>query len=177
MNYELFSPTYEISPLTMAVLVHYDERGHIGAWILEENNDYYVDNSPSKLIDQSCKFFGSSLKGRQEGTFNVCGITHKAPISIDPSNGMYFFPTASPTNPKCAWISHSHVAQVNNVNGNFAELIFNNGRKLPLEVSYGSMWNQVQRTAQFRFLLDKRINHRGIPSVDNVAESFGQTLE
>lgn len=177
MNNEYNSPTYEITPLTMAVLVHYDGRGNVGAWILEENDDYYVDNSPSKVIDQSCRFFGSSLRGRQEGTFNICGITHKAPISIDPSNGMYFFPTASPTNPKCSWIAHSHVARVNNIDRDTSEILFINGRKLPIQVSYGSLCNQVHRTAQFRYLLDKRISPRSFPQSDRVAEPFAQTLE
>lgn len=177
MNNDFNSPSYEITPLTMAVLVHYDNRGNIGAWILEENDDYYVNISPSKIIDQSCRFFGSSLKGRQEGTFNVCGVTHKAPISIDPSSGMYFFPTASPTNLKCSWIAHSHVAQVNELKRDTTEIVFKNGRKLPIQVSYGSMWNQVHRTAQFRFLLDNRISHLRIPKTDRVAEPFAQTLE
>ncbi|MBU5468370.1 competence protein ComK [Virgibacillus sp. MSJ-26] len=177
MNNKFNSPTYEITPQTMAVLVHCDERGHTGAWILEESDDYYVDNSPSKVIDQSCRFFGSSLKGRQEGTFNVCRITHKAPISIDPSNGMYFFPTTSPVNPRCSWIAHSHVAQVNNLKDNFTEIVFNNGRKLPIQVSFGSIQNQLHRTAQFRFLLDKRISHLRPQAADRVAEPFAQILE
>src|SRR5690625_1385794 len=98
-----------------------------------------------------------SYVGRQEGTFAVSKITHKAPISVSPASGIYFLPTLSPMNPMCGWISHSHIKEMNPARGG-TEIIFNNGRKVIVEVSYGSMLNQVQRTAQVRFLLDNRIN-------------------
>ncbi|HLR79359.1 MAG TPA: competence protein ComK [Bacillota bacterium] len=151
------TPSYEITPLTMAILAHEDEYGNFGTWILEEQSEYFVNRTPSKIIDYACRFFGSSLKGRQEGTKDICGITHKAPISIDPSSGMYFFPTFSPMNTKCSWISHSHIEQVNPSHNQRTQLLFTNGKQIFLDISFGSMLNQIQRTAQFRYLLDNRI--------------------
>lgn len=165
------SPTYEITPLTMAVIVE-DKNGDLRTRILEEHTEYYVNTSPSKIIDNACKFFGSSLKGRQDGTRDICGITHKAPISIDPSSGMYFFPTISPSSPYCSWIAHSHVEQVNRIGNQATEFLFKNGRKINLDVSFGSMLNQVQRTAQFRYLLDNRIKYLLQHRSDVVAEPF-----
>src|SRR5690606_5961525 len=105
----------------------------------------------------ACKFFGASLKGRQEGTKNICGITHKAPISIDPSSGMYFFPTTSPTSSKCSWIAHSHIDHVLRIDSKTSEIVFKNGKKVVINASYGSVMNQIHRTAQYRYLLDQRI--------------------
>lgn len=153
------TPAYEITPLTMAVLSHYNEQGNLISRILEVNGEHFVNMPPSKLVDEACKFFGSSLKGRQDGTSSVAGITHKAPISVDPTNGMYFYPTASPISSKCSWIAHSYVSDVNKLSGNCSEIVFNNGQKVPFDISYGSMKNQIHRTAQFRFLLDKHINY------------------
>src|SRR5690625_6640228 len=82
-----------------------------------------------------------SYVGRQEGTFAVSKITHKAPISVSPASGIYFLPTLSPMNPMCGWISHSHIKEMNPTRGG-TEIIFNNGRKVIVEVSYGSMLNQ-----------------------------------
>lgn len=177
LNEKQLSPSYVITPLTMAVLVYHDDKGNAGSWILEEQDEYYTVLPPSKVVDQACKFFGSSLKGRQSGTENIYGITHKVPISIDPSSGMYFFPTASPVNIKCSWISHSHIDKVNNLGNQKTELLFKNGRKVPLPVSYGSMMNQIQRTAQFRYLLDNRINELRFQKAEQVAEPYTATLE
>ncbi|WP_164669547.1 competence protein ComK [Virgibacillus doumboii] len=169
---EFYFPSHEVTPLTIAVIAQDDENGHPTTCVLEEQEEYYVQHTPSKIIDYACKFFGSSLRGRQDGTRDVCGITHKAPISIDPSSGMYFFPTTSPTNPKCSWIAHSHIDKVNKGPEHYTEVKFKNGKSVLLDVSYGSMLNQVQRTAQFRFLLDNRIKYLQKHNADMVAEPF-----
>lgn len=150
-------PTHEINPLTMAAIAQYDEYGNTHTYVMEEKGTFIVKQTPSKMIDHACKFFGSSLKGRQEGTKDICGITHKAPISIDPISGMYFFPTTSPTNSNCSWIGHSHIKRINPAKHQKTEIVFKNGKMIVLDISYGSMLNQVQRTAQYRYLLDNRI--------------------
>src|SRR5699024_6331581 len=109
------------------------------------------------MIDHACKFFGSSLRGRLEGTKDISKITHKPPVAIDPSSGMYFFPTASPTNKSCSRIAHSHVELINPIDKNKTEVVFTNGNTIVLDVSYGSMMNQLHRTAQFRYSLDSRM--------------------
>lgn len=167
-----YSPSYEVTPLTMAVIAQPDENGNTSAAVLEEQEEFVVHSSPRKIIDNACKFFGSSLRGRQDGTRGICGITHKAPISIDPTSGMYFFPTTSPTNPKCSWIAHSHIDQVNQGTGRQAEIIFKNHKTILLDISFGSMLNQVQRTAQYRYLLDNRIKYLKRHNADMVAEPF-----
>ncbi|HLR65786.1 competence protein ComK [Virgibacillus alimentarius] len=149
----------EITPLTMAVLAQQDENGNPSTFVLEEESEYIVNNSPSKIINNACIYFGASLKGKQEGTRNICGITHKAPISIDPFSGMYFFPTMSPSNPKCSWIAHSHIDKVNKADNQCTEIHFKNGKKIIIDISFGSALNQIQRTAQFRYILDNRIKH------------------
>src|SRR5690625_5941916 len=109
----IYSSATEITPLTMAVLAQHDESGNATTCVLEPEAEYVVKQSPSTVINNACVFFGISLKGRQESTRNISGITYKAPISIDPSSGMYFFPTKSPANPECSWIAHSHIDNLN----------------------------------------------------------------
>ncbi|MFD2130096.1 competence protein ComK [Pseudogracilibacillus auburnensis] len=158
MYNEFIKISYEITPLTMAVLCKKNDKGATKTFVLEETRDYIVHLTPTKVIDHACKFFGSSLKGRLEGTKDISNITHKAPVAIDPSSGMYFFPTASPMNKNCSWISHSHVDFVKPIRNDKTELIFKNGARISVDVSYGSILNQVQRTAQFRYSLENRMN-------------------
>lgn len=63
---ELF--TYEISPLTMAVLAVENEDGMISTQIFESETDYLIHKSPVKMIDRACRYFGSSLRGRVQRT-------------------------------------------------------------------------------------------------------------
>ncbi|MDC3417247.1 competence protein ComK [Aquibacillus salsiterrae] len=162
---------YEITPLTLAVLAE-EIDGHYTSVVMEDDQRFFVNKPPSRLIDYACKFFGSSLRGRQEGTKGICGITHKAPISIDPSSGMYFFPTSSPLNPDCSWISHSHIDRILKISTDHSAIIFKNGSNVTLEISHGSLLNQLQRTAQFRYLLDNRIKYLLKNTIDIVAEPF-----
>ncbi|RLL45032.1 competence protein [Oceanobacillus piezotolerans] len=171
MKIDFDSSNYEVNPLTMAIITKEDISGNPITVVMEEEAEYVVDMSPRRMMEYACKFFGSSLKGRQEGTTGISGITHKIPISIDPSSGMYFFPTNSPNHRMCSWISHSHIHKMKKVNNLRTEVIFKNGKSVVLEVSYGSMLNQVQRTAQFRFLLDKRIKLLQQQQVEMIAET------
>ncbi|GAA0438169.1 competence transcription factor ComK [Lentibacillus halophilus] len=168
----MYSSTYEVTPLTMAIVAAPENHTKPSAMVLEEEGTWIVENTPSKIMENACKFFGSSLKGRQEGTRSICGITHKAPISIAPSCGMYFFPTASPSSHKCSWIAHSHIEQVNRGPYRQTEIIFKNGKTILLDVSFGSILNQVQRTAQYRYMLDNRIKYAQRDHVDVVAEPY-----
>lgn len=152
------SLSYEVTPLTMAILSKPNMDGSVHTVVLEEMQEYSVSTAPTKMIDQACKFYGKSLSGLQEGTKSVSNITHKVPIAIDSASGMYFFPTASPTNKSCSWLSHTHIKDIRQIdNGSRTEIIFKNKRRIIIDVSFGSMQNQLHRTAQFRFSLDNRM--------------------
>ena len=150
---------YEISPLTLSVMPKILENGILGSHILEVNHEIVTEMSPSKLVDYACKYYGSSLRGRQEGTRGVCGITHKAPIAIDPHSGMFFFPTTSPQNSKCIWIAHTHVSKIEPKDTYDTIVKFKNGKEIIVPVSYGSMINQLQRTAHYRYKLTERLQY------------------
>lgn len=58
MTFLVKSSSFEITPLTMAIVPYEDKEGGVGTRILEKNTDYYVDVLPSKVIDEACKYFG-----------------------------------------------------------------------------------------------------------------------
>lgn len=148
---------YEISPYTMAILPEMTAEG-LYSKVIEVDYEYVVKAKPIEIIDKSCRFFGSSLKGRREGTKEIMGVTHKAPIVIDPTNSIYFFPTTSPSRQQCSWISHSFVKQL--IQSPFEEttIIFSNQKEIVLPISRGSLENQLYRTAQLRTILSSRIS-------------------
>ncbi|MCT1903495.1 competence protein ComK [Oceanobacillus sojae] len=146
----------EITPYTMAVISDKDENGKYVSRVLEDEVEYVLEGKPTKVIEYACAYFGSDLKGRQNGIKSISGITHKTPIPVDPRNRMYFFPTKSPSHESCSWISHSHIDEVKKIDSTSTQILFKNGKTINVEVSHGIVINQMQRTAQIRFLIDER---------------------
>lgn len=163
----LNSSNYEVSPKTMAIIAVQNENGTVNSKVMEEHTEYVVHISPTKMIEYACQYFGSSFQGRLDGTRDVCGFTYKAPITINPASGMYFFPTSSPNDKKCSWLSHSHIERIVSAERQLAKVIFKNGKSIVIDASFGSMTNQLYRTAQFRYLLNERLHGYNIANNDN----------
>lgn len=143
-NYEINSDTLAIIPID-----NYKSR------IIEKDSILEVDQTPMKIIDSSCRYFGSSYKGRFYGTRHLIGVSHKAPIIIEESKEIIFFPTNSPRLYECAWIS---LKNINDYKRNLdkVKITFNGGYDLELDMSYGSLDNQILRAARLESVLRKR---------------------
>jgi competence protein ComK len=163
---------YELTTQTLALIAKTNPYGKVVTEVIEMNNRYELPVHPSRIIDESCKFFASSLSGRLAGTKQVAGFSHKPPIVISQSMGIYYFPTISPKRKDCSWISHSHIQSFKSDEGYMTTIKFSNGTTIQLPVSEGMIANQVQRTAQFRFLLESRIKQSSPYAADKVAEPF-----
>ncbi|MFA7688946.1 MAG: competence protein ComK, partial [Bacilli bacterium] len=96
---------YEISNNTLAII----PIGYSKSKVLETTEEFIVNLSPFEIINNSCKYFGSSYSGRHDGTKNLIGVSHKAPIIIEETTELIFFPTMSPRIPNCYWISLNKV--------------------------------------------------------------------
>lgn len=143
---------YEINRQTLAILSYGKERTKV----IEENDEFIINLPVSKIIDNSCRFFGSSYEGRLNGTKNILGVSHKAPIIIEESMKIIFFPTASPRLECCSWISLNNISDYYKLYGDTI-IKFNCGKKVKLELSYGIVDNQVLRATRLESLLAKRI--------------------
>lgn len=154
---ELNSSAYEISPETMALIAIQNENGTVNTRVLEENHEYVASMSPTKIIDKACLYFGSCFNGRLNGTKEICGFNYKAPVSVNPIAGMYFFPTNSPNDKQCSWLSHSHIKNIVLADEQKSKVIFKNGSSITFNISLRSLTNQLYRTAQYRYLLDERL--------------------
>jgi competence protein ComK len=147
---------YEINPNTMIIMpLAYGSKIYSQVWELED--EFVSPFKPMDIIKKSCTFFGSSYEGRKEGTRQLTGITHKAPITIDPTNFIYFFPTTSANNSQCIWISSEHILSYHRVDGGNTEVKFKNKQCKIIPVSFNSFNNQVLRTALLRTTLISRI--------------------
>lgn len=145
--------SYEINCDTLALVPVSENETKI----IEKENVFIVKKPVMEIIEGSCEYFGSSYLGRHEGTKKLIGITHKAPIIIEESKNLIYFPTSSPRLLDCIWIGLNNIKTYESRNGK-TELLFDNNKKIKLNVSFGSFDNQVLRATKLESVLRKRIN-------------------
>ena len=145
--------TYEITKNTLAIIPIDSKRSEV----IEDDDIFIINKNTTKIIDDSCKFFGSSLNGRHEGTKNLIGVTYKAPIIIEETSEMIFFPTNSPRIANCAWVSLNNLENYKKNNGK-TQLCFKNGKIIDIDISYNSFENQVLRSTRLESILRKHKN-------------------
>lgn len=142
---------YEINPSTIALIA----TGANETKVLEMDQTLVVGKNTTDIINHSCKYFGSSLIGRKEGTKALTGISYKAPIIIEETQSIIFFPTSSPRFDNCSWISLNHINDYFKANGT-SLITFKNGQSLEMDISYGSLENQVLRATRLESILRHR---------------------
>lgn len=149
MNYEITYDTQAILPL--------DKNS---SKIIENDNEYLIDSNPISVMEHSCEYFGSSLEGRKEGTKKLLGITHKAPIIVEESRKIIFFPTKSPDSDDCIWINLEKIDKYYKIDKKKSAILFKNGDIMEFDISYGSITNQILRATRLKFILEDRINSK-----------------
>lgn len=123
--------------------------------VIELDSSYIVDKSPNEIIDDSCKYFGSSYQGRFDGAKKILNMNYKLPIMIEEFNNLIFFPTSSPRFGECNWISLGNIKNYLK-DGAFSKIIFNNDSDITLEISYYSLENQIFRATMLDSFLRRR---------------------
>ena len=123
--------------------------------VYEREEEYLVHENSNKIIEKNCKFYGSSYRGRCEGTKYLTGIKSKFPIIIEEARNIIFFPTSSIRNNQNCWIALNHIKEYSkNLFG--SEIVFNNNKRIPLDVSLYSLDNQYYRATMLKSKLNDK---------------------
>lgn len=142
---------YEINEKTLAI-VPFGKKKSI---VYEDRDCFILDKPVNKIMDSSCKYYGSTFEGRQKGTTSLTGLTYKVPIIVSEENNIIFFPTSSPRLKDCAWIS------LNNINRYYDKkektlVEFLNQETVELPLSYNILNNQILKASRLESTLRKR---------------------
>ena len=85
----------------------------------------------------------------------MIGVNYKAPIIVEETTPMIFFPTLSPRLDACSWISFKDVEKcIKNAENTI--ILFKNGIKVELNTSYKIMQNQILRSSYLNSTLLSR---------------------
>lgn len=142
---------YEID-LSTLVLMGIDENT---TRIITDDDSFIVYASTRKIIDESCKYFGSSIENRIKSTKVVAKMSAKVPIIIEETRNIIFFPIRSTREKNNIWISFNNLENYTK-NGRETILKFKSGKEITLKVSYYIIDNQVTRS----MILDYEMNNR-----------------
>ena len=123
--------------------------------VITKDKEFIIEQSAKKIVDNSCKFFGSSLVDRIKFTKRYVNMNSKSPIVIEDTRNIIFFPLKSPRENNNIWISFNNLKSYVK-DGSKTNLIFKNNVKIPLEFSYYIIDNQVTRS----LILDYEIKVR-----------------
>ena len=145
---------YEISKGTLAIVPNEDNN----SLVYEDNERYIIDQKPFQIMEESCKYFGSTYKGRKESAKSMLGAEYKVPIIIEDTNNLILFPTTSPTAEDCVWISLKRVKSIEKVDSFNTRIIFDNDREIIVPSSFRSVENQLSRASRLDVIIRKRIN-------------------
>ena len=143
---------YEINNGTLAILAS----GKGKSRIIEDSNNYIVDQSPFDVMDHSCKYFGSSYEGRRQGSKEVIGANYKLPIIVEDGRNLVFFPTSSIEDKECMWIAVNKIKKYEAFDYNTTKITFYNGQFIIIPLSYRSVQNQVFRATRLSYIVNER---------------------
>ena len=144
---------YEINEDTYAVI-----STNVGkTTIIEKNYEISVDNDAYKIMDESCKYYGSSYQGRVEGSKKILNCSYKLPILVEESSVLIFFPIKSSLLDDCCWINLNSIKSIEKVD-NKTKIYFKNGKEMIFDISKLSLENQIYRSSKLESIIFKRLN-------------------
>lgn len=145
---------YEVSNGTLAIVPNEE----FNSVIYEDDDRYIIEQTPFKIMEESCKYFGSTYEGRKDSAKEILGAEYKVPIVVEDSSNLVVFPTTSPQSSDCVWISLKRVKTFEKIDSCNTKIIFDNNKELIVPCSYRSIENQVSRASRLDFILRKRKN-------------------
>ena len=123
--------------------------------IVEKNREYYINNDAYSVMDESCKYYGSTYLGRLEACKLLLNCSYKVPIIVEESNVLIFFPIKSSLDKDCCWINPNSIYNIEKIGDN-AIVTFKNGKKKEFKVSKYSLENQIYKCAKLESILFRR---------------------
>lgn len=133
--------SYEININTVALLPY----KKIYTKVIETNNEYVIKKNVLQIIDDSCNYYGSSYEGRLKGAKTMLGSVYKAPIIVEDTNNIIFFPVVSQTLEDNCWFSLNNILSITK-NRDKAIVYYEKGKKIDVKIPYYSLTTQISRS-------------------------------
>lgn len=144
---------YDINRDTVMIIPINDKKSRV----IETNGDYIVDDNAYSIMERSCLYFGSSYEGRLLSSKNILGSVYKAPIVVEESRSIIFFPVKSSVVKQNVWISLNNLVSYNK-HEKKTIITFKRDKQVLLDIPYFSIDNQVLRSTLLESVIRRRKN-------------------
>ena len=145
--------SYEINDDTYAII----STNQYKTKIIEKEYEYDINENAYKVMDDSCKYYGSSYKGRLEAAKKILDCSYKLPILVEESSALIFFPIKSSLLEDCCWININSIENIEKVD-NKTKITFKNNQEIVFDISKLSLENQIYRSSRLESIIFRRIN-------------------
>ena len=124
--------------------------------IIEELDNKYVDNVTNikKVLENSCIYYGSTLKGRIKGSKNYIKSYYKIPIIISEKYHLIFFYLKDNDN-KVYWFNFKLIKDYQQIN-KMIKIEFINGYHKLINTSYTVFNNQILKCSRLLVIYTSR---------------------
>ncbi len=142
---------YEID-LSTLIIIGIDEEN---SKVITTESTEIVHESAKKIIDNSCRYFGSTLQDKIKSTNILVKMASKTPIIIEETRNIIFFPLKSTREKNNIWVSFNNLEKYEKVD-NQTILYFKNNIQVIVDFSYYIVDNQVTRSLILDYEVKKR---------------------
>ena len=115
----------------------------------------FSNNILKKILENSCIYYGSSLKGRMEGSKNLINSKYRLPIIISDKNNLIFFPINGAKKNEIIWFNFNMI-KIYIKEKNFVKIIFNNNYEQQFMISYTIFNNQMLKCSRLWWVYNSR---------------------
>lgn len=143
---------YEINKGTLAIMPNNIDE----SLVYEDDERFLIHQSPFQIMEESCKYFGSTYEGRKDSAKAILGAEYKVPVIVEDTDNLIVFPTTSPRSEDCIWISLKRIRYFEKIDSINTKVIFDNNREIIVPVSYRTLENQISRASRLDFMMRKR---------------------
>ena len=143
---------YEINKGTLAIMPNEEDK----SLVYEDEERFLIHQSPFQIMEDSCKYFGSTYEGRKDSAKSILGAEYKVPVIVEDTDNLIVFPTTSPKSEDCIWISLKRIKSFGKIDSINTKVIFDNNREIIVPVSYRTLENQISRASRLHFMMRKR---------------------
>ena len=143
---------YEINKGTLAIMPNNIDE----SLVYEDDERFLIHQSPFQIMEDSCKYFGSTYEGRKDSAKSILGAEYKVPVIVEDTDNLIVFPTTSHKSEDCIWISLKRIKSFEKIDSINTKVIFDNNKEIIVPVSYRTLENQISRASRLDFMMRKR---------------------
>ena len=115
----------------------------------------FPGNNLKYILENSCKYYGSSFQGRIIGARNLIKSRYKIPIMVSEKNNILLFPLNGKENDEVIWFNFGMIKNYEK-DGEFVSITFNNGIVKKFMISYTVFNNQILKCCRMLLIYMNR---------------------